>query len=144
MGSSLAYADDPATFPLTAAVKGKGISEADWDAICESGGLSSMARHQIHFARALPGESGVISGMRADAELHVWVDVHRALEDGYVFLEAPNGVLLCDGKPSPSDADVAGGDGTGGRGDGTGGRGDGFLPRKYFTSVIDAKEARTI
>ena len=27
---------DPETFPLTAAVKEAGISEADWDAICES------------------------------------------------------------------------------------------------------------
>ena len=39
------------------------------------------------------------------------------MRDGIIFLEAPNGVILCDGNNS-----------------------DGVLPLKYFTSVIDSKD----
>ena len=35
-----------------------------WNSILESGGLSKMNRQHIHLAAALPGERGVISGMR--------------------------------------------------------------------------------
>ena len=41
--------------------------------------------------------------------------------EGYNFHEAPNGVILCDGKGS-----------------------DGLLPVKYFTSVIDVKDGANL
>ena len=53
----------------------------NWDAISKDG-LSRMNRHQIHLARELPGKDQVISGMRNDAELQIWVDVHRAMREG--------------------------------------------------------------
>jgi 2'-phosphotransferase len=85
-----------------------------WEGICKTGGLSRMTRHHIHLARDLPSAGHVMSGMRADAELHVWVDVARALSDGYSFAEAANGVVLCDGKA-----------------------GSGVLPLHYFDAVVD-------
>ena len=91
-----------------------------WDGISKKG-LSRMSRHQIHLARELPGKGQVISGMRSDAELQIWVDVHRAMRDDVIFLEAPNGVILCDGTAS-----------------------DGVLPSKYFTSVIDVTDGANL
>ena len=67
-----------------------------WEAIRKVG-LSKMARQHIHLAKALPGESGVISGMRASCQLLVWVDVHAAIAAGIDFYESSNGVILTEG-----------------------------------------------
>ena len=40
-----------------------------WPSICSRGGLSRMKRNHVHLARGLPGESGVISGMRSSCEV---------------------------------------------------------------------------
>jgi hypothetical protein len=48
-------------------------------------------------ARGLLGEKGVVSGMRTNTEVYVWVNVHAAMDSGIRFFESENGVLLCEG-----------------------------------------------
>jgi 2'-phosphotransferase len=56
-----------------------------------------MKRNHIHFAKGLPGDSGVISGMRQNAEVRIYIDVAKAMNAGYEFFESSNGVILCPG-----------------------------------------------
>lgn len=77
-----------------------------------------MKRTHVHFATDLPKkmppldnkyqnrskpkkddqDDGVISGMRKDASIMVWVDVKRsALEGGVEWWRSRNGVILTDG-----------------------------------------------
>lgn len=67
-----------------------GSYSAHLDAILK-GGLNRMNRQHIHLAKGLLGEENVISGMRANSELYIWVYVQRAISDGYVFYESANG-----------------------------------------------------
>ena len=39
-----------------------------------------MNRTHIHFAPGLPKESGVISGMRASAQVYIYIDMEKALK----------------------------------------------------------------
>mmetsp|Transcript_101181 Transcript_101181/g.200985 ORF Transcript_101181/g.200985 Transcript_101181/m.200985 type:complete len:616 (-) Transcript_101181:92-1939(-) len=73
-------------------------------------GLSRVARNHIHLANGLP-EDGKIRGMRSTAELFVYVNVTRAMEDGITFHKSKNDVILTQGF-------------------------DGWLPVKYFTKVV--------
>ncbi|KAK1640554.1 Tpt1/KptA family RNA 2'-phosphotransferase [Colletotrichum phormii] len=75
---------------------------AFWKQIEASGGLERMGRNHVHFATGLPGdEKGVVSGMRKDAEVLVYVDVERALreeEEGVMkWWVSENGVVLTEG-----------------------------------------------
>eukprot|EP00392_Amoebophrya_sp_AT5.2_P003390 g3395.t1 len=56
-------------------------------------GLSKAARNHIHLAMGLPDE-GKIQGMRSSAEVFIYVDVGKAMEDGIVFHQSSNHVLL--------------------------------------------------
>ena len=56
-----------------------------------------MARQHVHFARDLPGESGVISGMRSSCQVLVWVDLRACIEAGMEVFESSNGVILTPG-----------------------------------------------
>lgn len=72
-----------------------------------------MGRNHVHFATGVPdrgmdatdvsngakeGKEVVISGMRRDATVLVWVDVRRAMEEGGLgFWRSENGVVLCEG-----------------------------------------------
>lgn len=82
-----------------------------------SGGLSPMARKHVHLAADLPGASGVVSGMRASAQVHVWVDVRGAVRAGVPFYRSSNGVLLTPGV-------------------------GGLLPLAHFERVVDAASGR--
>ena len=62
-----------------------------------SDGLSKMGRHHVHLARGLLGETGVVSGMRHNTQVYVWVAVHVAMDSGIRFFETSNGVILCEG-----------------------------------------------
>ncbi|EGO57664.1 hypothetical protein NEUTE1DRAFT_62747 [Neurospora tetrasperma FGSC 2508] len=96
---------------------------AFWDKIIQSGGLKPMGRNHVHFSTGLPEdtERGVISGMRSDAEVLVFVDVERSIRDaeaegdkegkGIKWWMSDNGVVL------------------------TGGDKDGLVPLKYFKEV---------
>ena len=52
-----------------------------WPEISKSGGLNKMTRNHIHFAKGLPGDSGVISGMRQNAEVRIYIDVREAINE---------------------------------------------------------------
>lgn len=68
----------------------------NWSSIQQQG-LSRMKRTHIHLARGLPGEDGVISGMRKDCDLAVFIDVPKALADGIELFWSENDVLLTAG-----------------------------------------------
>eukprot|EP00964_Phaeocystis_antarctica_P039990 scaffold22842_cov65-Phaeocystis_antarctica.AAC.9 len=77
-------------------------------------GLSRMGRHHVHLAKGLLGDTGVVSGMRSNTELFIWVKVHEAIKDGLTFYESANGVILCSGQD-----------------------GNGIIPPAYFSIVIE-------
>ncbi|XP_036404532.1 tRNA 2'-phosphotransferase 1 [Megalops cyprinoides] len=83
-----------------------------------SQGLRRMNRTHIHLAPGLPGEGGVISGMRRNCDLAVYVDVHKALSDGISFFWSENRVLL-----TPGDS-------------------EGLLAPRYFTRAIRLKPSQ--
>ncbi|PSR94253.1 KptA family-domain-containing protein [Coniella lustricola] len=69
-------------------------------------------------AGAIAATPTVISGMRTDAELLVYIDVRRSLEDGAMaWWMSDNGVVLTEGAGE-----------------------DGLVPAKYFKEVIGRKE----
>ncbi|KAF3769854.1 hypothetical protein M406DRAFT_325339 [Cryphonectria parasitica EP155] len=89
---------------------------AFWPSIVENGGLRRMGRNHVHFSTGPPRNSdsnnvvvddddddnnnapGVISGMRTDAELLVYIDVRRSLEDDAMsWWVSDNGVVLTAG-----------------------------------------------
>lgn len=72
-----------------------------WE-IIKHEGLSRMNRNYVHLAKDLPGESGVISGMRASCKVLIWVDVAAAQRAGLNFGESENGVVLTEGPIPPS------------------------------------------
>ncbi|KAJ5385108.1 hypothetical protein N7517_003019 [Penicillium concentricum] len=95
-----------------------GTFHATWPAILQSGGLRCMGRNHIHFAtgpslesvlavptddaaqgKSKPNDPGVISGMRRDAQVLIYIDVRKALEAGVPFWRSENGVILSEGIP---------------------------------------------
>lgn len=71
-------------------------------------GLSRMNRNHIHFAKGL----NFINGLRQSAELFIFINFDKAKEDGLIFLESENDVVLCAGNSK------------------------GFIETKYFLKVI--------
>lgn len=88
-----------------------GTQLRSWDQIRQQG-LSRMQRNHIHFATGLPGDSGVISGMRSSSQVLIFVDLDKAMNDGYQFFQSANDVILCPGNRQ------------------------GILPSEYFSKVI--------
>ncbi|KAH6574616.1 hypothetical protein BASA83_009523 [Batrachochytrium salamandrivorans] len=61
-------------------------------------GLKSMSRKHIHFAVGLvDGAQQVISGMRKDCDMFIYIDAEKAIKGGIVFLRSANNVILTDG-----------------------------------------------
>ncbi|XP_048422864.1 tRNA 2'-phosphotransferase 1 isoform X2 [Pyrus x bretschneideri] len=60
-------------------------------------GLKSMKRLHVHFSRGLPIDGQVISGMRRDVNVLIYVDVKKALEEGMKFYISENKVILTEG-----------------------------------------------
>lgn len=113
---------DPESLPNTIV---HGTFYGAWDAILASGGLSPMGRNNVHFAtgpsvkRALAkssnglseghgidedlGHNKVISGMRSDAQLLIYVDLRRCLQHvkdqglEMRWYKSDNGVILTEG-----------------------------------------------
>lgn len=67
-----------------------------WEEILSCGGLSRMARNHIHFAPRPPGE-GVVSGLRSDAEVAVFICIASAMAAGIDFFRSANDVILTRG-----------------------------------------------
>ncbi|KAI1353055.1 hypothetical protein F5Y01DRAFT_66933 [Xylaria sp. FL0043] len=109
-GHSMAVASEGLHTPITIGagnvppVVVHGTYFAFWPSIVAAGGLKKMGRTHVHFGTGVPGDDDsnngtggqvhevgdeapeggkpkVISGMRADAELLIFVDVERALRD---------------------------------------------------------------
>ncbi|KAK3357507.1 KptA family-domain-containing protein [Lasiosphaeria hispida] len=90
-----------------------GTYYAFWPRIVASGGLRPMGRNHVHFSTGLPeDEAGVVSGMRRDAELLIYVDVAASMrEAGIKWWMSDNGVVLTEGAE------------------------EGLVPAKYFREV---------
>lgn len=76
-----------------------GTYHALYALILASGGLRAMSRNHIHFSKGLPEENGakVISGMRNDSELLIYIDVKKSMDDGLEWWISDNGVVLTEG-----------------------------------------------
>lgn len=97
-----------------------GTNAGAWARIKVSG-LNKMGRQHVHFAKGLPGEGGVISGMRKGSEVMVYLDLAGAVRDSIPFFVSANGVVL-----SPGEGDT------------------GVVPTKYFKDVIYGKTGESI
>ncbi|KAI8582943.1 hypothetical protein K450DRAFT_225582 [Umbelopsis ramanniana AG] len=73
-----------------------GTYTTNWNSIATQG-LKRMSRNHIHFAAGMPGEHGVISGMRKSCDVFIYVDMVKAMEDGIVFQLSANQVILSEG-----------------------------------------------
>lgn len=125
-GHSIAVESEALLTPLTLdggnvpPVVVHGTYFAFWEPIVASGGLSKMGRNHVHCSTGLPedGAAGVVSGMRGDAELLVYVDVQKSLEEGAMsWWKSENGVVLTEGIGE-----------------------EGLVPVKYFKEVVGRKE----
>lgn len=62
------------------------------------GGLKKMNRTHIHFASGLPADNEVISGMRKNCTVRIFIDASKcAADDRIDFYRSDNGVILSDG-----------------------------------------------
>ncbi|CAH1965669.1 unnamed protein product [Acanthoscelides obtectus] len=113
-GHSLQCVTETALKPLTDTDVNiiHGTYYKQWE-IIKSQGLSRMSRNHIHFATGLPNDATVISGIRASAEVFIYIDLKQALSDGIEFFKSVNNVIL-----SPGDD-------------------NGIIKPKYFHKVVD-------
>jgi 2'-phosphotransferase len=89
--------------PAGPAVAVHGTRRSALEAIIASGGLSPMSRRHVHLATGLPSaRTPVVSGMRASADVHIWIDLASAHAAGLPFFRAANGVILTPGVRLPS------------------------------------------
>ncbi|KAG5099004.1 hypothetical protein JHK82_048858 [Glycine max] len=73
-------------------------------------GLKRMKRLHVHFSCGLPTDGEVISGMRQDVNVLIFLDVRKALEEGMKLYISDNKVILTEGF-------------------------DGVVPAKYFEKI---------
>ncbi|KAL9619287.1 MAG: hypothetical protein Q9160_006052 [Pyrenula sp. 1 TL-2023] len=126
--SSAAYLD-PITLENASSIPETvvhGTFHAAWPHILGSGGLRPMTRTHIHFATGPKlddirqgvevGQKGgrkaidsavlggtVISGMRSDAQVLIYIDIRKALQNGIPFWRSENSVILSEGIPLKQD-----------------------------------------
>lgn len=86
-----------------------GTYKRNLDSILASG-LKRMKRLHVHFSRGLPTDGEVISGMRRDVNVLIFLDVRKALEEGMKLYISDNKVILTEGF-------------------------DGVVPSKYFLKI---------
>ncbi|KAL3829567.1 hypothetical protein ACJIZ3_018369 [Penstemon smallii] len=60
-------------------------------------GLKRMTRLHVHFSCGLPTDGEVISGMRRDVNVLIFLDVKKALEEGMKLYISDNKVILTEG-----------------------------------------------
>ena len=61
-------------------------------------GLLKMTRNHIHFFENIPdANTSVVSGMRQNCNICIYIDVQKCMNDGIRFFRANNGVLLSRG-----------------------------------------------
>lgn len=136
--------DSPATkLPDTVV---HGTYHGAWPLILASGGLRAMSRIQVHFAigptieevfpngrDAAPvklepkSKQTVISGMRSDAEILIFINLRKAMEAGCPFYRSENGVILSEGISSSGNSEEQGADATK------------IIPLEFFDVVVERK-----
>ncbi|XP_027191752.1 uncharacterized protein [Cicer arietinum] len=72
-----------------------GTYRRNLDSILASG-LKRMKRLHVHFSRGLPSDGEVISGMRRDVNVLIFLDVRKALEGMKLYI-SDNKVILTEG-----------------------------------------------
>ncbi|XP_027336479.1 tRNA 2'-phosphotransferase 1-like isoform X2 [Abrus precatorius] len=60
-------------------------------------GLKRMKRLHVHFSSGLPTDGEVISGMRRDVNVLIFLDVRKALDEGMKLYISDNKVILTEG-----------------------------------------------
>ena len=91
--------------------------------IIKKSGLKKMNRTHIHFAcndNLVEGNTNQ-SGIRANCEILIYLDMKKAMSDGIEFFVSDNQVILSPGLGK-----------------------EGFIDKKYFDKVIDKKTAAII
>jgi 2'-phosphotransferase len=63
----------------------------------ERTGLSICSRQHVHFAKGLPGDENIKSGMRENCNILFYCDMEAAIASGLIFYESENGVILSEG-----------------------------------------------
>lgn len=138
--------DEPDKLPDTVV---HGTFHSTWPLILASGGLKCMGRNHIHFATgptlpdaladiasrgegvgagSNPGSnSQVISGMRRDAQVLIYIDIRKALAAGCPFWRSENGVILSEGREMDSNSSV-------------GENGEKVIPLEVFNVVIERRK----
>merc|ERR1711908_124934 len=71
------------------------MASIDNHGLIPGGGFSQ--RNHVHFAPFAPGDGRVISGMRYNCEVAIFIDLPQALKDGVPFFQSKNGVILSPG-----------------------------------------------
>lgn len=137
--------DDPSALPRLVV---HGTNHSAWPLILKTGGLKRMERNHVHFACGLPkgiipletegptdgqavieisGEAtpeikdqAVVSGMRSNSSILMYLDLPAALEGGLKFGMSQNGVILTEGNE------------------------DGFVLLKYFKRIEDRRKGQGV
>ncbi|CAM8997728.1 unnamed protein product [Rhodiola kirilowii] len=86
----------PITSPEELPVCVHGTYSRNLESILQSG-LKRMKRLHVHFSSGLPADGGVISGMRRDVNVLIFLDVRKALADGMKLYISDNKVILTEG-----------------------------------------------
>ncbi|KAG8923431.1 hypothetical protein FRC01_012767 [Tulasnella sp. 417] len=73
-----------------------GTDMSAWNHI-KNEGLSKMARNHIHMAKGLSDDQTVISGMRKNSTVFIYVNAEAAMAEGILFSTSANGVILSPG-----------------------------------------------
>ncbi|XP_042505075.1 tRNA 2'-phosphotransferase 1 [Macadamia integrifolia] len=73
-----------------------GTYKKNLESILQSG-LKHMTRLHVHFSSGLPMDGDVISGMRRNVNVLIFLDVRKALEDGMKLYISDNKVILTEG-----------------------------------------------
>ena len=88
-----------------------GTNEKAWNLILKGGGMRCMGRNHMHFTSGLPAgfkalddstteekeAAPVISGMRTNSTILIYIDINAALAAGIKFFISENGVILTEG-----------------------------------------------
>jgi RNA:NAD 2'-phosphotransferase (TPT1/KptA family) len=82
-------------------------------------GLKIMGRQHVHFAKGLPDNEEVISGIRNNSEVLIYLNVKKMIDDKIEIYESDNGVILSSGQ-------------------------NGVILPKYFEMIIDTKTKKKI
>lgn len=82
------------TTPLPICIHG--TNKKAWTTI-QKDGLKVMNRMHIHFTSKLPNDKTIISGMRNDCNVIIYIDMNKAMNDGIEFFMSSNEVILSKG-----------------------------------------------